>query len=83
MSADAERCCEGPTCGEATCAEILADAVPDEQAPAGVDRIVDSELSMLIAAGAAMACNCGPCLNKAVSGLVRTRGAPRFLPLPA
>jgi hypothetical protein len=34
-----------------------------------VYKIVDKKVTLLIAAGAAMACNCEPCLNKIVADL--------------
>jgi alkylhydroperoxidase/carboxymuconolactone decarboxylase family protein YurZ len=40
-----------------------------EQISDDVPKIVDSRVTMLIAAGAAMAANCEPCLNKIVPDL--------------
>jgi len=36
----------------------------------GVSQVVDKKVSLLIAAGAAMAANCEPCLNKIVPELI-------------
>ena len=40
-----------------------------EKAPNSVYKIVDKNVTLLIAAGAAMAANCEPCLNKIVADL--------------
>ena len=40
------------------------------QATAETQRLVDYKVTMLIAAGAAMAANCEPCLNKVVPDLL-------------
>ena len=40
------------------------------QTTMGIPQIVDYKVTMLIAAGAAMAANCEPCLNKVVPDLI-------------
>ena len=40
------------------------------QTTTGIPQIVDYKVTMLIAAGAAMAANCEPCLNKVVPDLI-------------
>ena len=47
-----------------------AHKIRDEQAAKGTIQIVDYKVTMLIAAGAAMAANCEPCLNKIVPDLI-------------
>jgi len=47
-----------------------AHKIRDEQAAKGTIQIVDYKVTMLIAAGAAMAANCEPCLNKIVTDLI-------------
>ena len=47
-----------------------AHKIRDEQAAKGIIQIVDYKITMLIAAGAAMAANCEPCLNKIVTDLI-------------
>ena len=42
----------------------------EENSKEGVSPIVDRKTSLLIAAGAAMAANCEPCLNKIVPELI-------------
>ena len=44
--------------------------VRDLQAAKDIPQIVDYKVTMLIAAGAAMAANCEPCLNKVVPDLI-------------
>ena len=44
--------------------------VANLQSMQGVSEIVDYKVTMLIAAGAAMAANCEPCLNKIVPDLI-------------
>ena len=44
--------------------------IRDEQSPKGSTPIVDYQVTMLIAAGAAMAANCEPCLNKIIPDLI-------------
>ncbi len=41
----------------------------EERKPESTSQIVDYKVTLLIAAGAAMAANCEPCLNKAVPDL--------------
>ncbi len=47
-----------------------AHKIRDEQSKMDITRIVDYKVTMLIAAGAAMAANCEPCLNKIVPDLI-------------
>jgi len=42
----------------------------DEQSAKDINQIVNYKVTMLIAAGAAMAANCEPCLNKIVPDLI-------------
>jgi len=44
--------------------------ISELQATKQVSEIVDYKVTMLIAAGAAMAANCEPCLNKVVPDLI-------------
>ncbi|UCH23749.1 MAG: carboxymuconolactone decarboxylase family protein [Deltaproteobacteria bacterium] len=44
--------------------------VTEKQPPEDSPQIVDYRVTMLIAAGAAMAANCEPCLNKVVPDLL-------------
>jgi hypothetical protein len=44
--------------------------ITELQATKQVSEIVDYKVTMLIAAGAAMAANCEPCLNKVVPDLI-------------
>ena len=44
--------------------------IRDEGSTKNVTQIVDYKVTMLIAAGAAMAANCEPCLNKIVPDLI-------------
>ena len=46
------------------------DRVKELQAAKKIPEIVDYKVTMLIAAGAAMAANCEPCLNKIVPDLI-------------
>ena len=47
-----------------------AHKIMDEQSIKDIRQIVDYKITMLIAAGAAMAANCEPCLNKIVPDLI-------------
>ena len=47
-----------------------AHKIMDEQSIKDISLIVDYKVTMLIAAGAAMAANCEPCLNKIVPDLI-------------
>jgi alkylhydroperoxidase/carboxymuconolactone decarboxylase family protein YurZ len=49
---------------------INAHKIKDEQSTKDIAQIVDYKVTMLIAAGAAMAANCEPCLNKIVPDLI-------------
>ena len=49
---------------------INAHKIKDGQSPKDIAQIVDYKVTMLIAAGAAMAANCEPCLNKIVPDLI-------------
>ncbi|MGD1975246.1 MAG: carboxymuconolactone decarboxylase family protein [Desulfobacterales bacterium] len=49
---------------------ISAHKINDEQSEKDISQIVDYKVTMLIAAGAAMAANCEPCLNKIVPDLI-------------
>jgi len=49
---------------------INAHKIKDEQSEKDISQIVDYKVTMLIAAGAAMAANCEPCLNKIVPDLI-------------
>ena len=49
---------------------IDAQKIKDGQAPEDIAQIVDYKVTMLIAAGAAMAANCEPCLNKIIPDLI-------------
>ncbi len=44
--------------------------ITELQATKNIPKIVDYKVTMLIAAGAAMAANCEPCLNKVVPDLI-------------
>jgi len=44
--------------------------ITEFQSAKDIPQIVDFKVTMLIAAGAAMAANCEPCLNKIVSDLI-------------
>jgi hypothetical protein len=44
--------------------------INEERAPKEETQVVDYKVTMLIAAGAAMAANCEPCLNKVVPDLI-------------
>ena len=44
--------------------------IKNEQSEKDISQIVDYKVTMLIAAGAAMAANCEPCLNKIVPDLI-------------
>lgn len=44
-------------------------AAAEEKAERDIPKIVDYKVTLLIAAGAAMAANCEPCLNKVVPDL--------------
>jgi len=50
--------------------QIYAHKTKDEQSEKDISQIVDYKVTMLIAAGAAMAANCEPCLNKIVPDLI-------------
>ena len=50
--------------------QIHAHKIKDEQSEKNISQIVDYKVTMLIAAGAAMAANCEPCLNKIVPDLI-------------
>ena len=50
--------------------QIHAHKIKDEQSEKNISLIVDDKVTMLIAAGAAMAANCEPCLNKIVPDLI-------------
>jgi uncharacterized membrane protein len=47
-----------------------AHKIKDKQPTKDITQIVDYKVTMLIAAGAAMAANCEPCLNKIVPDLI-------------
>ena len=47
-----------------------ASKIMDEQSAKDISQIVNYKVTMLIAAGAAMAANCEPCLNKIVPDLL-------------
>ena len=47
-----------------------ASKIKDEQSSQDSTPIIDYEVTMLIAAGAAMAANCEPCLNKIIPDLI-------------
>ena len=47
-----------------------ADKITDEQSIKDISQIVNYQVTMLIAAGAAMAANCEPCLNKIIPDLI-------------
>ena len=47
-----------------------AQKIGDEQSVKDIAQIVDYKVTMLIAAGAAMAANCEPCLNKIIPDLI-------------
>jgi alkylhydroperoxidase/carboxymuconolactone decarboxylase family protein YurZ len=49
---------------------MQAHKTKDEQSTKDISQIVDYKVTMLIAAGAAMAANCEPCLNKIVPDLI-------------
>jgi alkylhydroperoxidase/carboxymuconolactone decarboxylase family protein YurZ len=48
----------------------MEDKVTELQAMNDISQIVDYKVTLLIAAGAAMAANCEPCLNKVVPDLI-------------
>ena len=47
-----------------------AQKIGNEQSAKDIAQIVDYKVTMLIAAGAAMAANCEPCLNKIIPDLI-------------
>ena len=47
-----------------------AQKIGNEQSVKDIAQIVDYKVTMLIAAGAAMAANCEPCLNKIIPDLI-------------
>ena len=47
-----------------------AHKIMEEESTKDIGQIVDYKVTMLIAAGAAMAANCEPCLNKIVPDLI-------------
>lgn len=50
---------------------ILSESkIMDEHSPENDHQIIDYKITMLIAAGAAMAANCEPCLNRIVPDLI-------------
>ena len=49
---------------------INAHKLEDEQSAKDISQIVNDKVIMLIAAGAAMAANCEPCLNKIIPDLI-------------
>ena len=51
-------------------AQIHAHKMKDQQSAENINPMVDYKVTMLIAAGAAMAANCEPCLNKIVPDLI-------------
>ena len=70
MTASGGGCCAGESEQKGSCAEIIAEKPKEEKAPKATPEIVDYRLTMLIAAGAAMAANCEMCLNKVVPDLI-------------
>ncbi len=44
--------------------------IKEAQSSHGIPQIIDYKVTLLIAAGAAMAANCEPCLNKVVPDLI-------------
>ena len=65
-------------------AKIKENRVTELQGAKEIPKIVDYKVTMLIAAGAAMAANCEPCLNKVgflfTVGLMSQRFRPFFTP---
>jgi alkylhydroperoxidase/carboxymuconolactone decarboxylase family protein YurZ len=49
-----------------------AHKIGDGQSAKDITQIVDYKVTMLIAAGAAMAANCEPCLNKIIPDLIES-----------
>jgi hypothetical protein len=72
MSADREECCAGGAKQEGRCSDTIAEGIKDMHAENDEPEIVDRKVTLLIAAGAAMAANCEPCLNKIVPDLIES-----------
>ena len=70
MTTKAEGCCSDDTPKKERCDKIIAEGLTGIANPVDVPKIVDDKVTMLIAAGAAMAANCEPCLNKIVPDLI-------------
>ena len=70
MMANTEGCCGGGTEREMTGTGSVAEKADGDPVAGGIREIVDYEVTMLIAAGAAMAANCEMCLNKIVPDLM-------------
>lgn len=68
MTANSEKCCGG-TGQQATCAESVAKGVKGEQRQNDSPQLIDHKVTLLIAAGAAMAANCEACINKIIPDL--------------
>ena len=66
MSKEKAGCCDQGNQAAVGTSERRADSV---QVRNSVYKIVDKNVTLLIAAGAAMAANCEPCLNKIVADL--------------
>lgn len=65
-----KRGCDQKHGNQQTCAEPAIETAGKCCSPDTGPRIVDHKVTLLIAAGAAMAANCEPCLNKAVPDLI-------------
>lgn len=70
MGANAAGCCDEERERQRACTESGAESGDGDPGVGGVSEIVDYEVTMLIAAGAAMAANCEMCLNKIVPDLI-------------
>lgn len=60
----------GCGCGGAAAGESAKTAEAQMETKADKKRLVDYKVTLLIAAGSAMAANCEPCLNKIVPDLI-------------
>lgn len=69
MTTNAGGCCGGGTTQQTTCTDSTPKETEEPQATTGIRVLIDEKTSMLIAAGAAVAANCEPCLDTIVSRL--------------
>lgn len=69
MAAQTGGCCGGEATQKATCAEPVETPAKEQPAAGTIYKLVDHKVTLLIAAGAAMAANCEACINKIVPEL--------------